>query len=157
IELVQALEDAIVAPNKLEAGQPAAAAAPEPPTPEQLAVNAYIRRQAVKALAQCRFASITVPPSGPTTYPAHTLARVIYSDPVITPPPNPAEIAEATLGLCNMSPPRGYNEYAAADAVATGIIAFATPRAVDKSDHRYPWRTYAARLTEGLRLWKGVF
>jgi hypothetical protein len=156
IELVQALEDVIVAPNKLEAGQPAAAA-PEPPTPEQLAVNAYIRRQAVKALAQCRFASITVPPGGPTTYPAHTLARVIYSDPALNPPPNPAEIAEATLGLCNMSPTRGYNEYAAADAVATGIIAFATPRAVDKSDHRYPWRAYAARLTEGLRLWKGVF
>lgn len=157
-DLIQAIEDVIVAPNLLVQGQPegAAPAAPAALTPDQLAVQAYIRRQAVKALAQVRFASVTVPPGGPTTYPAHTLARVIYGDPAIKPPPNSAEIAEATLGLCNMSRTRGYNPDAAADAVATGIILFATPRAVDKSDKRYPWRAYAARLTEGLRLWKAV-
>jgi hypothetical protein len=159
VELIQAIEDVIVAPNVLNAPAVAGGQAPPPPTPDQQAVIAYIRRQAVKALAQVRFASVTVPPSGPTTYPAHTLARVIYSDPAINPAPNPSEIAEATLGVCNMSPTRQYNADAAADVVASGIIAFATPRAArpEPTNKDYPWRAYAARLTEGVRLWKAVF
>lgn len=159
VELIQAVEDVIVKPNVLVAQPAAPGAAPAaPPTPEDQAVVAFIRRQAVRTLAQVRFASVTVPPGGPTVYPAHTLARVIYSDPAINPPPNPAEIAEAVLGLCNMSSTRGYNPDAAADAVATGMIAFATPRAArpEATNKDHPWRTYAARLTEGVRLWKAV-
>jgi hypothetical protein len=159
VELIQAVEDVIVAPNNLVA-QPAAADGDKPkgPTPEELAVIAYIRRQAVRTLGQARFASVTVPPSGPTVYPAHTLARVIYSDPVLNPPPNVSEIVEATLGVCNMSPTRGYNTDAAADVVASGVIAFATPRAArpEAANKDYPWRVYAVRLTDGVRLWKAV-
>src|SRR6185312_12306117 len=122
---------------------------------EQQAVTAFVRRQAVRALAQVRFASLTVPPGGPTIYPAHTLARVVYSDPAINPPPNPAEIAEATLGLCNMSPParasQSYNADAAADAVAAGLFAFGKARGTDTTGKLYPWRSYAARLTFALR------
>lgn len=160
VELIQALEDVVVAPNKLVTGQPGAGQAPPPPTPDDLAVNGYVRRQAVKALAQVRFASVTVPPGGPTVYPSHTLARVIYSDAAINPPPSPAEIAEATLGILNMNPTRNYSPEAAADVVATGIIAFATPRAATPPgtpNKDYPWRAYAARLTEGMKLWKGIF
>lgn len=158
VELVQAIEDVVVAPNKLVTGQPAAGQASPPPTPDELAVVGYVRRQAVKALAQVRFASLTVPPSGPTVYPSHTLARVIFADAALNPPPTPAEIAEATLGILNMSPTRDYNLDAAADVVATGIIGFATPRAArpEATNKDYPWRTYAARLTEGLRTWKAV-
>src|SRR5437764_705212 len=112
-----------VGPDQADYIREFAGAPPPAPTPEQQAVAAFVRRQAVRALAQVRYASINVPPGGPTVYPSHTLARVIYSDPALSPPPNPAEIAEATLGLCNMSPPakasNSYNADAVADAVAT--------------------------------------
>jgi hypothetical protein len=160
VALIQAIEDVIVAPNVLVTGQPAAGGAPPPPpTPDQLAVMGYIRRQAVKTLAQCRFASVTIPPGGPTVYPAHTLTRVIYNDAALNPAPSPGEIAEATLGLLNMTPTRGYVAESAADVVATGLIGFVTARAArpEATNKDYPWRAYAARLTDGLRLWAALF
>jgi hypothetical protein len=157
-DLVRAVEDVIVNPAVLSAGAPAAAGQPPPaPDPNDLAVNAFIRRQAVRALAQVRFASLPGPDGGEPLYPSHTLARVILGDPALVPPPTPAEIGEAVIGLANMAPTKGYAADAAADVVATGVIKFAAPRAADPADRSIPWRTYAVRMAEALRGWKPLF
>ncbi|MDB5310708.1 MAG: hypothetical protein JWO38_4910 [Gemmataceae bacterium] len=153
--LIAAVQDAILNPDALVPA-PAGAALP----PDQLQVRGFIRRQAVRALAQVRFAEFKVP-DGPTLYPAFTLAQVAVSDPVLAPPPAEAEIAEAVIGICNMTPPRGQAAqpyaYAMADAIATGLITFATPRAASPADKSLPWRGYAARLNDALKLWRGLF
>lgn len=156
-ELVQAIEDCIVKPNTLVAGGAAGADGKVPAmTADQQNVVAFIRRQAVKALGQLRFATIPGPTGAPI-YPAHTLTRVIESDPAVVPPPGEAEVAEAVIGLCNMAPSKGYVPEVAADAVATGVIAFASKRSSNPADKSIAWRGYAGRMSEALKLWKGLF
>jgi hypothetical protein len=162
-DLITALQDAILKPATI---LPAPAAADDakldalPPAQQQ--VLAFIRRQAVRALAQARFAEFKVS-GGPTVYPAFTLARVAMSDPAISPPPGPAELAEAVIGICNMTPPRIPPQatepyaYAMADAVTTGVIGFATPRAVNPGERSLPWRGTAARIGDALKTWQALF
>lgn len=127
---------------------------------DQQPVISYIRRGAIRALGQVRYADRV--PGGDALYPAFTLARIAVSDPAISPPPSITEVAEAVIGICNMSPPKGRAEteqygYAMPDVVATGIITFARPRAGDPSDKSIAWRGYAARLQEALKTWKPLF
>lgn len=153
-DLIAALQDAIVRPNAI-------LAAPAPLPPDQLQVVGFIRRQAVRALAQVRYSDKV--PGGASLYPAFTLARVAVSDPAIVPAPGPSEIADAVMGICNMSPPTappGAAEpyaYAMADAVATGVVAFATPRSRNRDDKSVAWRGTAAKLSEALKAWRGPF
>jgi hypothetical protein len=151
--LIKALEEAIFPPAQLETKKPDAKAAD--PTPDQLAVTGFVRRNAVRALAQVRFASF--PANNPTVYPAHTLARVALSDPALVPAPSPTEAAEAVMGLCNLTPNKAYSPDLAAEAVAAGLRTFAAPRAGNPLDRSYPWRGYAARLTDMLRTWRATF
>ena len=91
---------------------------------DQQEVLTFIRRQAIRALAQVRFAELRVAkePGPGDLYPAFTLAQIAVSDPAISPPPTETEIAEAVIGLCNMTPPtraaeREQYAYAMADAI----------------------------------------
>jgi hypothetical protein len=156
--LVAAIEKCVTDPN-------AVVAIPEGKVqnadPEQLAVVAFVRRQAIKALGQVRF--ITLPgPDGKPIYPAVTLAKVCMSDAALVPQPNPSECAEAVIGLCNMSPNpngtpiKGFNPDALAEAVASGIITFASPRA-DPFNRSLPWRGYSMRLADAMRSWRQLF
>jgi len=152
--LIEALQTAVVKP----AGGGNLQALGE----EQLRVIGFVRRQAVRALGQVRFAEFQVG-KGPSVYPAFTLARVAASDPALAPAPGPAEIADAIAGICNMTPPTlpvGSAEqyaYAMTDAIATGLVAFATPRAANRDDKTLAWRGTAARLGDALKLWRALY
>jgi len=130
-------------------------------SPEQIEVIQVVRRQAIRALAQARF-SDRVFPNGPETYPGFTLAQIATSDPAIVPAPSETEVAEAVIGICNMSPPAKAAEkepyaYAMADAVSTGIITFASRRAASPLDKSVAWRGYAARLSDAVKHWRPLF
>jgi hypothetical protein len=43
------------------------------------------------------------------------------------------------------------------DAVATGLVTFATPRAANSADKTIGWKGYAVRLTDALKGWGPVF
>jgi hypothetical protein len=162
--LIKALEDCINNPSMLVAGLPAKADAIPP---DQLAVIALVRRQAVRALAQTKFAAFPGP-DGKMLYPSYTMVRIAMSDPALVPAPGPAECAEAVIGLCNMAPVaqqvngqfapiKGYNGDVAVEAMLTGLVTFAGPRAANASDRSLPWRSYAARLAEAMRNGRPLF
>jgi len=155
--LAQAITNCILNPNAILPAVKAAEA-----TPDQLAVIGFIRRSAVRALAQLRFVTIPGPDGKQSLYPAYTLARVCVSDPVLVPEPSPAECAEAAIGLCNMAPSvdgnpvKGYNAATAVEAVAAGLKRFAGPRS-DPTDRSLPWRQYSIRISEALKNWRPLF
>lgn len=155
-KLVKVVNDAVVAPVALATGG-AKGQKPADPTPEQLAVHAFVRREAVRALAKVRFASVLDQEAKTMMYPIHTLARVATSDPALQPAPGPAEIAEAVIGICNMTPTKGYNADAVAEVVATGLKTYAGPRAGNPADRSVAWKVYSARLSDGMRTWRGLF
>ncbi|MBX9623560.1 MAG: hypothetical protein K2X82_07075 [Gemmataceae bacterium] len=159
--LVAALQAAVERPTSILPAPPGPDGKPAAGVPDDLVpVLHFVRRQAVRALGQVRFAEVAAG-KDKTLYPAFTLARVAMSDPALGVPPNPAELAEAVLGLCNMSPPRALGTepyaYAMSDAVASGLAALAAPKAQNAADKSIPWRGTAGRLADGLRLWQGVF
>lgn len=129
---------------------------------DQLAVVGFVRRQAVRALANVRFVQHPGP-DGSMIYPAATLARVAMSDPALVPSPPPAEYGEAVIGLCNMAPAwaknpiKGFNPDALVEAVATGVVNFAGPRASNPLDKSVPWRGYSLRMAEAFRNWRPLF
>lgn len=158
-KLIAALQDAITKPGAIVPAPPMGMAL----APEQAEVLTFIRRQAIRALAQVRFSDKIF--GGQEQYPAFTLAQIAVSDPSISPPPTETEIAEAVIGVCNMAPPskpaeREQYSYAMADAVATGIVSFSTRRAaaaspLDKTS--LAWRSYSARLSDALAAWRPLF
>jgi hypothetical protein len=165
--LVKAIEDCVTNPKLLVPDFPQGKDAKV--SPEQIEVVRYVRRQAIRALAEVRF--VTLPgPEGKDAegkvkwiYPAHTLARVCMSDPTLFPSPTPSECGEAVIGLCNMAPiwerapVKNFNADLAAEAVATGIITFATPRSASAADRSIPWVRYSVRMSEALKGWRPLF
>jgi hypothetical protein len=162
--LIKALDTCVTTPSQLLTGLPAKA---DEITPDQLAVIGLVRRQAVRALANVKFASYP-DSAGKMIYPAHTLVRVALSDPAFNPPPGPAEVAEAAIGICNMAPVaeqlkggvalvKGYNADVAVEAILTAMVNFAGPRAANQYDRSLAWRSYATRLAEAMRNWRPLF
>jgi len=158
-ELIAAVQECVVNPNAI-------VAVPEGKienlTADQLAVVGYVRRQAIKTLGRVRF--VTLPgPKGTPIYPASTLVRVCMSDPTLVPTPGAAECGEAIIGLCNMSPVRnttpvkGFNADAVAEAMAAGIVTFASARASNPLDRSLAWRGYAMRIGDAFRGWRPLF
>jgi hypothetical protein len=159
-ELVAAVQECVVNPNAIVAGIPGGKIADA--TPEQINVTSFVRRQAIRALAEVR--SVSLPgPDGQMLYPAYTLARVCLSDASLGIPSTPADCAEAIIGLCNMAPVymgnqvKNFNPDAAVEAIATGLLTFAKLRAGNPADRSLPWRGYSARLGYALRAWKPLF
>lgn len=165
--LVAALQDCIAKPELLVPGLPGNKLDQNTPT-DQFLVVAFLRRQAVQALAQCRFAVIAGPDGKTSIYPAHTLCRVALADPALIFPPSPGEAADAALGILNMAPVRvmpdgraevvkGYNADAALEAVTSALLTFAAPRAARNDDRTLPWANYAVRLAEALLTYRKLF
>lgn len=163
--LVAAVDACVRDPNALV---PLPGGKLENASPEQLAVAGFVRRNAIRALAQVRFVSLPGPDGQTPIFPVHTLARVCLSDPALVPAPTPADCAEAVIGVCNMAPMveskagtafvplKAYNPAAAAEAVAAGLLTFATPR-TDPTNRSLPWQGYSARLGDALRNWGPLF
>lgn len=165
--LVAALQECIEKPALLVPGLPGNKLDANTPV-DQFLVVAYMRRQAVKALAQCRYAVVAGPDGKTSIYPAHTLCRVALGDPALIFPPSPAEAAEAALGILNMAPIRilpdgraepvkGYNADVVVEALTSALITFASPRAARTDDRTLPWANYAARFAEALETYRKLF
>ena len=167
--LVKAIEDCVTNPKLLVPDFPQGKDAKVSVSPEQIEVVRYVRRQAIRALAEVRFVMLPGPEGKDAEgkvkwiYPAHTLARVCMSDPTLFPSPTPSECGEAVIGLCNMAPiwerapVKNFNADAAAEAVAAGIITFATPRSTSATDRSIPWVRYSLRMSEALKGWRPLF
>jgi hypothetical protein len=165
--LVEALQNNITKPELLVPGLPGNKLDEKTPI-EQFQVVAFLRRQAVKALAQCRFAVVAGPDGKTSIYPAHALCRVALADPALIFPPSPGEAADAALGILNMAPVRvlpdgraefvkGYSHEVALEAVTSALVAFAAPRAARADDRTLPWSNYATRIAEGLLTYRKLF
>jgi hypothetical protein len=134
---------------------------PAEATADQLAVVSFVRRQAVRALAQYRFV-IAANSQRKQLFPAYALVQVCVSDPALAPAPTPAECAEAAIGVCNMAPSmdnnpvKTYNSAGAAEAVAAAIRTWANPR-TDPSDRSLAWRNYSTRIGDALKNWRPIF
>jgi hypothetical protein len=165
--LVRAIDDCINKPELILPGF-------KPGTPgsdDQLPVIGMVRRQAVRALAQVKFARLPNPGGQtPYLYPAYTLVRVAMSDPALNPPPSPGECAEAVIGICRMAPvewdntgntavliKEKYNADLAVEAVIQGLVTFAAPKVVNPNDNSLPWRQYALRIADAIMNWRPLF
>lgn len=159
--LVQAIMTCITNPNAILPQYKKADA-----TQDQIAVIMFVRRSAVRALAQVRFVTVPGPNGKDPIYPAYTLAQVCVSDPALVMPQNPAdcaaECAEAAMGLCNMAnsvngnPIKTYNVNGAVEAIAAAMKTFASPR-TEVTDRSLPWRQYSLRISEALKNWRPLF
>jgi len=165
--LVGAIEKCITDPNTLVPGLWNGDLNSKPTIlqPDQVEVARFIRRQAIRALAQVRFVMLTGggPDGKSPLYPAYTLARVCLSDPRLILPPTPADCAEAVIGICNMSPVleggkyvKEYNVEGAVEAIVAGLITFAEPRG-DLNDTSLHWRAYGLRIAEAMNNWPALF
>jgi hypothetical protein len=135
-------------PAAVPPAAPAKATAPiKPATPEQLALVRFYRRQAIRALANVRHDIVGGELNVPEVRPLWTVARVAVADPAINPPPDTAEIGEAVIGMCGISPTRNLNTDELLSAIALGTAKFLRAKANDAADKSVPWKLYAARLT----------
>lgn len=160
-ELVVAIEKHITDPAAIMNNVPNFKAAEA--SPGEKDVIRFIRRQAIRALGEVRFAAIPAADGKSLLYPAYTLARVCISDPALVIEPSPTECAEAVIGLTNMSPVRDsdilkdYDVDTLVEAVAAGLITFAEGKAANREDKSIDWRGYGLRLSEGLKTWRYLF
>jgi hypothetical protein len=160
-ELVVAIEKHVTDPAAIMTNVQNFKAAETPP--DQKEVVRFIRRQAIRALGEVRFAAIPAADGKTLLYPAYTLARVCVSDPTLLIEPSPTECAEAAIGLTNMSPIRDsdilkdYEVETLVEAITVALITFAERRAANKDDKSIDWRGYALRLSEGLKTWRLLF
>lgn len=137
-------EATVTPPEGAAAPKPDTSAAPKEATPEQLAVTRYFRRQAIRALAKVRFDTLK---DAPDVRPAYTLAKVAISDPTLSLKASPADVAEAVIGLCGMTPTnRDIQIDGWAYAIAIGVNSFVQPRLTNNADKSLPWKATAARL-----------
>jgi hypothetical protein len=156
--LVSAIEKHITDPAAIMNNVPNFKAADA--TPDQKDVIRFIRRQAIRALGEVRFAVVPTGDGKTLLYPAYTLARVCVSDPGLAVEPSPTECAEAAIGLCNMSPiqdlniQKDYDVDAAVEAVTAALVTFCERRAESREDKTIDWRGYGLRLSEALKNWR---
>ncbi len=160
-ELVVAIEKHVTDPAAIMNNVPNFKAAEA--SPGEKDVVRFIRRQAIRALGEVRFAAIPAADGKSLLYPAYTLARVCVSDPALGIEPSPSECAEAVIGLTNMSPIRDsdilkdYDIDTLVEAVAAGLVTFAERKAANKDDKSIDWRGYGLRLSEGFKTWRYLF
>ncbi len=121
----------------------------KPNTEDEIDGLRYIRREAIRALAEVREARVAGAANG---HVALALCRVVGKDKLLTPEPRLDEQVEAAVGLCRL-PADPQKEYQAGSAAYQ--IARFIPELVRKhKDARFvkePWKAFAARLRDGLK------
>lgn len=119
--------------------------------PEQLAVVKYFRRQAVRTLAKVRFDVVGGQGGIPEARPGITLAKVAVSDVSLDPPPSIAEIGDAVIGLCGITPTTQLNMDEWLHTIGYGMAAFIGPRiGAGVGDKTVHWKIYTARIADAL-------
>jgi hypothetical protein len=131
-----------------------------PKTPEEVEAYRFIRREAIKALAQSRIPAEAIDKNGVKTPVALGLMKVLAAEKNgISPPPSLTEKAEAAIGLCRMNTKLDkYQPEAAVCLVGKFLTEFAAKYREDAPNLKgtevpplIPWRFYASRLEEGLQ------
>jgi hypothetical protein len=133
---------------------------PPNPTPEETEAFRYVRREAIRALAQTRFPAVMNKKEFVGTPTTLALARVLVDD-GISPTASLSEKLEGAIGLCQLQTnlSDGYQpDYA---AYVVGLFIVELGKTFDNRKNLaagqvedYPWKYYAARLLEALRAWK---
>jgi hypothetical protein len=133
---------------------------PPNPTPEETEAFRYVRREAIRALAQTRFPAVMNKKEFVGTPTALALARVLV-DEGISPTASLSEKLEAAIGLCQLQTnlTDNYKPDYAAHVVGLFIVELGKifnnrqNVAAGQTDN-YPWKYYAGRMLEALRAWK---
>jgi hypothetical protein len=135
----------------------------EPPkmaSEEETEAFRFIRREAIKALAQSRIPAEVIDKNGVKTPVALGLMKVLAAEKNgVNPPPSLTEKAEAAIGLCRMtSKLEKYQPEAAMYLVGRFLTEFAAKYREDagnlKGNERppmLPWKYYAMRLENALQ------
>ena len=134
--------------------------------PNQADVVRFVRREAVRALAQVRMGVVKDPDDKVLARPALALLRVASpwsQDPAtspvpFSPAPSPSERIEALVGFCQMPPDKNMDLELATYIVTACMVDIV--RAHGASDPTnpappvVPWKVSAARLIAALNAWK---
>jgi hypothetical protein len=125
------------------------------PTPEQLQLLKYYRRQAVRALAKVRFDTLPLEanPAGEVR-PAFAIAKIAVADASINPTVTAAEAIEAVIGLCGILPSQNLNMDLVLEAVGKGVRSAYAFQGRPESEKTIAWKVYSARLKVALDTWK---
>jgi len=133
---------------------------PPNPTPEEIEGFRYVRRQAIRALAQTRFPAVMSKKEFVGTPTALALSRVLVDD-GISPTASLSEKLEAAIGICQLQTnlTDGYYPDYAAHAVGLFIVELGKafnnrPQVGPGQTDNYTWKVFAARLLDALRAWK---
>lgn len=151
-----ALKAAIIDPAKTDPATPAPKVETKaPPTPEQLNLMKYYRRQAVRALAKVRYDTLPLEANaaGKAT-PAYTLAKIAVADGSIAPTVTAAESIEAAIGLCGILPSQELNMDLVLEAVGKSVRASYAFQSRPETEKTIAWKVYSARLKVALDGWK---
>jgi hypothetical protein len=117
-------------------------------------VQQYIRREAIEALSNVR---VPVVKNGAAieSRPAWELLRIAQGD-GLTPPPTPAEQAEAIIGFCYLAPDRDRDlqlDYAAFH-IGQVMERIAQKKIENPNDQSVPWKAVGTRLEAALDDWQ---
>jgi hypothetical protein len=120
---------------------------------DQAAVVRFIRRNAIRALAQVRYPTFSLP-NGTTVRPEFTLARIAVNDGPFYPALAPDEYAEAVMGLANLTNVQGIDIDGTLTCIAIGTTNFARRKVANLADNSIAWRAYGARLNQTFADWQ---
>lgn len=150
-----ALKAAIIDPAKTDPATPAPKVESKAPTPEQLNLMKYYRRQAVRALAKVRYDTLPLEANaaGKVT-PAYTLAKIAVADGSIAPTVTAAESIEAAIGLCGILPSQELNMDLVLEAVGKSVRSSFAYQGRPDTEKTIAWKVYSARLKVALDGWK---
>jgi hypothetical protein len=124
--------------------------------PEQIEGFRWVRREAVKALAQVRVSVVRDPqrPDGKVdSMPAAALLKVAVRD-GLTPEPSLSERTEAVIGFCNMATDTELELDYAVYHVGAFLQELALYRRNGAEQTTFPWKVSAARLALALEAWQ---
>jgi hypothetical protein len=130
------------------------------PTPEEVEGFRYVRRQAIRALAQTRFPAVMNKKEFVGTPTALALSRVLVDD-GISPTASLSENLEAAIGICQLQTnlTDGYQPDYAAHAVGLFTVELGKafndrPQVAQGQTDNYPWKLFATRLLAALQSWR---
>jgi len=125
-----------------------AALAPAPFDDEQAAVIRFLRRQAIRALAQVRVPTVVDAKSNTSARPLFTLCRIAVNDGPFAPALGPEEYADAVLGLMSLHSIRNVDVDVVANCMAQGAYNFANRKGA--SSTTIPWKLYGVKFHAGV-------
>jgi hypothetical protein len=137
------------------------------PLPEdRVLVVQFIRREAVRALAQVKYSIVRDRQRQPVARPLLTLLRVARPNPStdskISPRFSLSERIEAVIGICQMRPDDLVNLDAVAYRVSDALLELGVEHNRQRNQYinnprfkpEVAWKLYAYRLNEALKQWK---